>query len=300
MAIDNLNLNQLRIFHAVAGLLSFTRASGKLNLTQPGISKHIKNLEEFYGARLFDRLGKKVVITQAGEILFKATRDIFKLIEESKVKVDDLRGLSIGKLNVGATIMIGTYMLPGIMGDFRHKHPDIEIAVDIALSHDIVDKVLSNTVEIGLIGHRADDKRLVVKQFKADHLLLIVSAKHKWAKSKSSVRLQELADQPFLLSKQGSGTRNILEDRIEKAGVILNKTIEFGNTEGVKKAVEENLGISIISEHAVAGELSARVIKSLPLRGIDLSRSLYVVYHKNKYLSEAVKAFLSLVPGFSH
>jgi len=296
--LNNFNLNQLRVFHAVVEMLSFTRAAEALHLTQPGISKHIKNLEEFYGTRLFDRLGKKVVLTQAGEILFKTTRNIFKLIPESKVIVDDLQGLGNGKLSVGASIMIGTYILPDLMGVFRRKHPGVEIAVDIALSHAVTDNVLNNAVEIGFIGHPADDERLVIKKFKTDRLLLVVSVKHEWAKNKSVVRLQELAGQPFLLAKQGSGTRNILEERIQKAGVTLNKTIEFGNTEGVKKAVEANLGISILSEHAVAGELASRMLKSIPLRGIDLKRNLYVVYHKNKYLSEAAKAFLGLVPGF--
>src|ERR1035438_9501491 len=108
---DDLNLNQLRVFHTVARVLNFTRAADELHLTQPGISKHIKGLEAFYGTRLFDRLGKKVVLTQAGEILFKASGAMAELLQESRARMHDLRGLAGGKLRLGASITIGTYLL---------------------------------------------------------------------------------------------------------------------------------------------------------------------------------------------
>ena len=291
----HMNLNQLRIFHAVARLLSFTRASEELYLTQPGISKHIKELEGYYGTRLFDRLGKKVVLTQAGEILFRITKDIFNLIDESRTRIHDLQGLAGGKLSIGASITIGTYILPKMLVRFRHKYPDVEIAVDISLSEQVMDKVLDNTLEIGLVGHLVNDKRLVAKQFKTDQMVLIVSPRHRWANRRSPVRLQELIDQPFLLLKQGSGTRKIVEGLLEKAGFTLMNIIELGNTEGVKKAVEADLGISIVSKRVVSRELAAALIKPVPLKGLDLRRNFYVVYHKDRYLSEAARAFFKLL-----
>jgi DNA-binding transcriptional LysR family regulator len=290
-----MNLNLLRVFHVSARLLNFTRASRELHLTQPGISKHIKALEEHYGVRLFDRLGKRMVLTQAGELLSKATQKMFDVLDESKARIDELRGLTGGKLNIGASVMIGTYILPQMLAAFSQKYGEIELTVGIGLSREIEGKVLSNELEIGFLGHRPLDDRLVATKFKTDRLVLAVSKKHAWAKRKSPVNIKELIDQPFLIAKPGSGTRNFIEDLLGKIGVTLKKAIEFGNTEGVKKAVEANLGVSIISKHAVQQELRSGSVKAIPLGVSGLTRDLYVVYRRDKYLSPATHAFLRLV-----
>ena len=292
---SNFNLNQLRVFHRVATLMSFTRAAEQLHLTQPGISKHISELETHYGNRLFDRLGKKVSLTQAGEILLGAVTEMFRLIDEANMRIGDLMGLVGGRLNIGASIMIGTYILPRILAKFKRRHPAVEIALDISLSEQIVDKVLVNTLEMGLVGHRASDKKLVVQRFKTDRMVLIVSTDHGWAKRRSAIGLRELIDQPFLLPQKGSGTRKILEDLFQRSGVRPKHTMELGTTEGVKKAVEAGLGISILSDHIVQNELATRQIRSLTLKGADLRRDLFVVYLKDRYLSAAAQAFLKYV-----
>jgi DNA-binding transcriptional LysR family regulator len=288
----NFNLNQLRVFHSVATLMSFTRAAEKLHLTQPGISKHIKDLEEHYGNKLFNRLGKKVALTQAGEVLFEAVTKMFRLLDEANRKINDLKGLVGGTLSVGASVMIGTYILPRVLARFRKRHPSVDIALDISLSEHIVDKVLDNTLEVGLIGHRASDSKLIVQQFKADRMVLIVPVDHGWAKRRAPVSLRDLIDQPFLLPQKGSGTRRILENLFDRSGTRPRHIMELGNSEGVKKAVEAGLGISIISQHIVQNELATHQIRSLSLKGADLRRDLYVVYLKNRYLSAAAQAFL--------
>jgi DNA-binding transcriptional LysR family regulator len=294
--MDNIaNLNQLRVFHRVATLLNFTRAAEELHLTQPGISKHIKDLEEHYGTRLFDRLGKKVVLTQAGEVLFRAVTEAFRLIDEANVRISDLKGLVGGNLNIGASIMIGTYLLPRVLAKFRHRYPGVDISMDISLSRQIEDKVLNGTLEVGLTGHRPADTRLIVQKFKSDRMVLIVSAGHNWAKRRKPIGLREVTDQTFLLPRQGSGTRKILEDLFQRHGSRLKHTMELGTTEGVKKGVEAGLGISIISQHIVQSELAAGLIKSLTLKGADLRRDLFVVYRKDRYLSAAAQEFLKCV-----
>lgn len=289
-----MNLNQLRIFHAVARLLSFTRASEELHLTQPGISKQIKELEEYYGTLLFERLGKKIVLTQAGGILFETTTDIFKSLSESKARIDDLIGLAAGELVVGAGITIATYILPEMLVGFRQKYPRIDIRVDIGRSRQIVNKVLDNSVELGFVGHYEEDKRLIAKPFISDQMVLIVSSKHKWANRDSSVDLKELADQPFLLSKKGSGTWRIVADLLEKAGIVLKSTMELGTTEGVKQAVEADLGISIVSKHVLPKEPASGLIRSLPLAAGELRRDLFLIGRKDRYLSRAARAFLDI------
>ncbi|MCP4111878.1 MAG: LysR family transcriptional regulator [Desulfobacteraceae bacterium] len=287
------NLNNLRVFYAVAKLQSFTRAAEELCLTQPGISKHIKQLEEYYETRLFDRLGRKVMLTRAGEILFAATRDIFYLIDEAKIKIDELKGLVGGKLRIGGSFTIATYILPAIMGKFKTKYPGIEINLDISLSREIAGKVLENTLDIGFLGAPVSDERLITKQFLSDELVVVVPLGHEWAERRS-VRPCELADKPYIMQKKGSGTRAIVEKKLELEGIVLKKTMEFGNTETVKKAVEAGLGISILSKHVITREVRAGLLKSVFLSETELKRSLYLAYHKDKYITKAAEAFIAL------
>lgn len=289
-----MNLNHLRVFHAVAGVLSFTRAAEELHLTQPGISKHVKELEEQYGTRLFDRLGKRVALTQAGEILFGMTSDVFRLIGESKVRIDDLNGLTSGKLIIGACATIGTYILPDMLVRFRQRYPGIEIKVDTAFNCQIVEGVLGTALELGFVGNYVPDARLSAQPFMTDRMVLIVSVHHPWADRKSPVHLRELIAQPFLLSKPGSGTWKTVAGYLEKAGIRLTNTMELGTTEAVKQAVASNLGVSILAEHVLSRELADGVIKSVPVAGEALLWDLYFVYHKDRYLSGAARAFLEL------
>ncbi len=289
-----MNMNQLRVFHAVATLQSFTRASEKLCLTQPGISKHIRQLEEWFGIRLFDRLGKKVPPTQAGEILFEATKTIFKIIDDAKARIDDLKGMTGGKLTIGASFTAGTYIVPGILGRFNQMYPGVVILLDISLSQRIAEKVISNELDIGFIGAPYEDERLITRKLRQDTLVLIVPKDHQW-KNRKSIRVAELADQPFILSKKGSGTRTVIEKQVENAGVKIKKKIEFGNTEAVKKAVAAGIGISIISESAIMNELTAGLIKTVNISDCVLKRTFYFIYHKDKFRTNASKALINLL-----
>lgn len=290
-----MNMNQLKIFHSVAGLLNFTRASEELHLTQPGISKHIKALERYYGTQLFDRLGKRVVLTQAGEILYKATTSLFAILDDSKLQIDEIEGLTGGKLRIGGSATIATYILPGMLTQFRKNTPAVEITVDTAFSQQIVDKVLDNRLELGFVGHYRPDARLAVHLFLTDRLKLVVSPLHPWGTRKTPVRLAELSDQMFLLSKKGSGTWRILSKVFEDAGVALKNTMELGTTEGVKQAVASGLGVSILSDHALTGEVASGQLLEIPLECEGLTRDMFLVYHKDRYLSRAARAFMGLL-----
>ncbi len=290
-------LSQLKVFHIVARLQSFTRAAQALCLTQPGISKHVKDLEEYYGTRLFDRIGKKVVMTQAGEMLFAAAEKIFRMVERAKEEIDDLKGLQAGDLNIGASVTIGIYLLPGILEKFQKLYPGTRVTLDIDLNRQIIRQVLDNAADIGLLGAPArppDNERLVMSPFHKDELIVIVPGNKSWAK-RDSISADDLLGEKFIISRSGSGTRAIIEERLKAAGVVLRNTMEFGNTEAIKKAVEAGLGISIISKSAVAREVQLGVLKSLPLSGIDLKRDFYLIYRKDKYISELIKTFLEFV-----
>jgi len=291
-----MNLDKLRIFHVVASRNSFSRASEDLCLTQPGISKHVKHLEDYYGLRLFDRLGKKVVLTQAGDILYESTQKIFRLIDDATEKIGDLKAMAGGKITVGASFTAGVYIIPELLGRFNQMYPDVEILLDIAFSRSIAEKVIANELDIGFIGAPYDDERLITKTLCDDRLVIIIPKDHQW-KSRKSIKLAELADQPFIFAQEGSGTRTVIENLLRNADVKLRKKIDFGNTEAVKKAVAAGIGVSILSEFSIKSEVADGRIKTVRLSDYTLNRTFYFTCHKGKYKTNITRALINLITG---
>src|SRR5271157_895416 len=289
-----INLNQLRIFHAVTETRSFTRAAEVVHLTQPGISKHIKQMEEYYGVPLFDRLGKKVALTQAGEILFEATQEIIASITAAEQQIKELTGLHGGKLVLGASFPIGISFLPGVLAAFRKQHPAVELMLDISLGDKIVAKILANKLDLGLVSHEVHDPRLTCSEFLTDELIVITPSNHRWA-NKHRIKPQDLLEETFILAARGAGIRAVVEDRLREKGVVLKNVLEFGNLEGVKRAVEAGLGVSIQSQSVVRREISAGSLAGVALAGMDVKLMHFYVHRKDKHLSSATKAFMALL-----
>src|SRR5271165_788740 len=221
-----INLDQLRIFQAVAEARSFTRAADIVHLTQPGVSKHIKQMEEHYGIPLFDRLGKKVALTQAGEILLEATQGIMVSITAAEERIEELKGLHGGKLVLGASFPIGIYVLPRILAAFRKQYPAVEVTLDISLSEKIVAKTLANKLDLGLVSQEVHDPRLYCTEFITDELIAIAPSNHRWAKKKR-IRPQELLQETFIVAARGAGTRAVVEERRRDEGIVLKNVLDF-------------------------------------------------------------------------
>jgi len=289
-----INLDRLRIFRAVAEARSFTRAAEVVHLTQPGISKHIKQMEEYYGIPLFDRLGKKVALTQAGEILSEATEEIMASAIAAEQRIEELKGLHGGKLVLGASFALGIYVLPGVLAAFRKRYPAVEVTVDISLSAKIMAKILANKLDLGLVSQEAHDPRLFAKQFMTDELIVVVPSNHPWANRKR-IRPQELMRETFIVAARGAGVRAAVEERLKQKGIVLTNVIDFGNMEGVKRAVEAGLGISIQPQSVVQREISAGSLTGVSLAGLDDKLGRFYVCRRDKHLSNAAKAFLALL-----
>lgn len=290
----DMNLNQLKVFHLTAKAQSFTRAAEAMFLTQPGISKHIKELEAYYGTRLFDRLGKKIVLTQAGQILYEKTEIIFNMIDQVKVEIDELQGLNRGILNIGASITIGIYILPEVLGRFRSMCPKIDVRLNIALNQQIAEMLLDNSIDFGFLGAPVHDDRLIATPFFEDELVVIVPGNHEWAQ-REKIEPADLMSCLFIFSGRGSGTRAVIEERLGRTGITLKNTMEFGHTEAVKKAVEAGLGVSIVSGATVSREEHLGVLKTLSITGVNLQRTFYFAHRKEKYLSNLDKTFLQFI-----
>ena len=293
-----LNLDQLRIFHAVAQSRSFTRAADLVNLTQPGISKHIKQMEEYFGLRLFDRTGKKVTLTEPGQILYEASREIMATMDAAERRIDDVKGLHGGKLRLGTSFPVGVYLLPNVLAEFRRRFPAVEVKLEISVSETIETKLLANELDLGLLSHVTRDSRLLAKVFMTDELVVIVPGIHKWA-TKRRIRPQDLAGETFIVAARGAGTRTVVEERLNALGIVLPHVLEFGNLEGVKHAVEAGLGVSIQARSVVQREIAGGSLQAIRLAGMKATIDFFYAFRKGAHLSNAAKALVELLPVMS-
>jgi DNA-binding transcriptional LysR family regulator len=289
-----INLDQLRIFQAVAQSRSFTRAAETVHLTQPGISKHIKQMEQYFGVPLFDRSGKKVTLTEAGAVLLEATLEIMATIEAAERRIDDLKGLRGGRLRLGSSFPVGVYILPRVLAEFRRCYPAVELALEICLSELVETKLLANELDLGLVSHDARDPRLVARPFMSDELVVIVPPGHRWAK-KRHVAPRELAGETFVVAAQGAGTRAVVEERLRAQGIVLPEVLEFGNLEGAKHAVEAGLGVSVQARSVVQREVAAGSLRAVRLTGMDTRIQFFYARRKNTHLTHAARELIGLL-----
>jgi DNA-binding transcriptional LysR family regulator len=293
-----INLDQLRIFQAVAQTGSFTRAAVAVHLTQPGISKHIKQMEDYFATVLFDRAGRRATLTEAGSILYEATQGVMAIIDVAEQRIDELKGLHGGRLRLGTSFPIGVYLLPPVLARFRNKYPAIDVTLDILLSGTIGPKLLANEIDLGLVSYEPRDPRLLAHAFMTDELVAIFPRDHKLS-HKHRITPHELTEDTFIVAAPGAGTRTLLEERLRDQGIVLQKILGFGNLEGVKHAVEAGLGISIQARAVVQREVAAGTLRAVKLEGIDATIPFFYVCRKYAHMSYAAKALVDILPTAS-
>jgi DNA-binding transcriptional LysR family regulator len=290
----DMNMAQLKAFLAVVQHGSFSKAAERLYLTQPAVSRQVQALEDLLGMRLFDRVGRSIILTQAGNILHHHAHIALRTLEDARETINQLRGLQRGHLRISAASTIGTYMLPEPLGEFKSRFPDIEISLAITNKARVIQQVLNHEVELGFVGPPVDPAELVKEEYLLDEMVLIVAPSHRLA-HEESVGVAELKDEVFILREQGSGTREILEEEFGRVRVSLRKAMELGSTEAVKQAVAANLGVSIVSKFAITLEILQGRLAVVRLRELDLRRQLLMIHHRGRTLSPAAREFCSLV-----
>ncbi len=292
-----MDIRALEVFCRIVELKSFSKAAEAVYLTQPTVSGHIKGLEEYVGLKLLDRLGREVVPTQAGELLYGYARQVIALRNQAVQALEEYKGSLKGQLTIGGSNIPGEYVLPALLGRFKARYPDISITLRIADSRDIARGVLEGTYELGAVGARFDDGQLVYLKLWEDELVLALPADHGWS-AKPAVGLAELSGQPIILREVGSGSRKVLEDALRSAGMdvgALTLVAEMGSTEAIRQAVKSGAGISVISLRAIQEDLDRGTLSTVPLEGMRLTRDFYLVYHKNRSKSPLCEAFLTFL-----
>ncbi len=292
-----MNFNQLLIFQKVAELGHFTRAANALFISQPAVSKQVRELELSLGQPLFEQVGRKVYLTAAGKLLYDYACRIFALSQEAEIALQELQGLQRGHLKIGASMTIGTYFLPQLLGQYRKLYPAIELELDIANVEEVQQKLLNNQVEVGFIEDAASQPELAVKTWRPDELVLIDSVQQPVI-AEESLCLAGLVEAglPFILREKGSGTRAVLEKALAERGLAPFKPVmELNSLEAIKRSVAAGLGVSFISEHTIELETTLGLLKRKTISDFRLKRQLFLVYSPSKRVSKAAQAFLEML-----
>lgn len=287
-----MNLQQLKSFLAVARKRNYTRAAEELFLTQSAVSQQIRQLEQDLNLKLFEQIGKKVHLTEAGKILENEATRILAQVRQTHEIMEDLSGLKRGKIRIGASTTPGVYLLPRILGTFRNAHPGVETNLVIDNTLNIEKRILCNDLDLAFVGRRLNRKDLIEKPFLEDHLVPIAPVGHPLA-SEHGISPGRMAEQPFILREKGSATRELVEAWARKKRINLKVSYEFDNPEAIKMAVISGLGISILSVHAVSWELKTKRLIILDLKGDRIKRPLILIYHKDKQHTPANFSFIT-------
>lgn len=289
-----INLNQLRVFKAIFEEQSITGAARRLRISQPAVSKQLAELESALGVPLVDRLPRGIRLTQAGEVIQTHARRIFRAEEDAEQELAELLGLGRGRLSVGASTTIGSYLVPRVFGDFHAAHPGVALELEIGNTASIQAAVTEGRLDLGLTEGFVAGESLDVTVFAHDEMVLIVSPRHPWAAAQRIPR-EELSNTPLLARERGSGSRDVIEAALANVGFFLEPAMSLGSTEAVKNAVAWGLGAAFVSRITVELELRAGVLSEVAVEGVSIRRALHRVLQRGKHRSVAASAFLQIL-----
>ncbi|MCB1878012.1 MAG: LysR family transcriptional regulator [Chromatiales bacterium] len=290
---------RLQVFHTVAKLLSFTKAAETLHMTQPAVTFQVRQLEEQFNTRLFDRTHNRISLTEAGKKVFDYSGKIFELYAEMESSVRQMTGEISGVLSIGASTTIAEYMLPSLLGAFKLRFPDVSIQLKVSNSDGIVSMVENNTIDLGVVESPVGNKNLVVETCKTDHLVAIMEPNHPLAK-KPTLGYGDLLQYPFICREEGSGTREVIADSFCTTGSNdweMNISMELGSPEAVKGAVEAGMGVSIMSRATIRKELRLGTLIAVNLDP-PMERPFSFVHQKHKFRQYAMEQLLEFAKEY--
>jgi DNA-binding transcriptional LysR family regulator len=289
-----MNFNQLKAFYFAVKYGSYSAAAEALFITQPAITKQIQQLEATYGIKFLNRFGKKMVLTDAGEILYDFVHKIFQMESQAEESLRDFQQRKSGRLRIHSSESFGAYYLPFIINIFRKKYPNIHISVNIFPNQEVIENTIKLENDLGFISYPFEHKKLVIQEVFEDRLVLIVPSSHPFSRLKL-LDPQKLDGQSIIMHERGSATREIVDTFIQRNNLSILIALELSNNEAIKRAVEEGAGVSLISEHVVSEEVKRKKLKSIPLADPTMKRKFYLIHHKDKYLSHPFQMLLYMV-----
>ncbi|BAZ04662.1 LysR family transcriptional regulator [Calothrix sp. NIES-3974] len=285
--MNQATLHQLKVFEAAARHGSFTRAAEELFLTQPTVSMQIKQLTKSVGLPLFEQVGKRLYLTEAGRELFATCRQIFETIAQFEMKVADLKGLKQGQLRL-AVITTAKYFIPRLLGPFCQLYPGIDISLQVTNHEGIIERMISNQDDLYIMSQVPEHLDVNCEPFLENPLVVLAPLNHPLAKEKN-IPISQLSNEPFIMREPGSGTRRAVQKLFDEHGVNVKVKLELGSNEAIKQAIAGGLGISVLSRHTLipdAGDLSILDVEYFPIK-----RTWYMVHPNGKQLSIVARTY---------
>jgi DNA-binding transcriptional LysR family regulator len=290
----SMNLNHLAIFHAVAQAGSMTLGAERLDISQPAVSKQVQELERALGVYLFDRIGRRVRLSRAGEVLADYARRLFALAHEAEEAMADVRAVRRGRLVIGASTTIGSYLLPAVVAEFWRRYPNVELLVEVENTEQVHRRLVGRELDVGLTEGCVEDEELDPEVFHRDELVVIAASGHPLA-GLPRVSVGAVRQEPFLLREPGSGTREVEERALARLKLPVRVVMALGSTEAIKRVVAEGVALAIVSRLAVRAECAAGTLAVLPVAGLRIDRPLYLVRRKGRRDSPALQTFCGVL-----
>ncbi|MGJ4931531.1 LysR substrate-binding domain-containing protein [Bradyrhizobium sp. HKCCYLS2038] len=287
----SLNLHLLRLFATVARTGSFSRAAETLHISQPSISKGVRDFELQVGCRLLDRTPKGVRLTREGQALARHADQMFSVERAAEEELQSLRSLDSGSLRIGASTTIATYMISEHLGLFHRTYPGIDLHLLIANTRDVADLMLAHDIEIALVEGPVEDTVLDKRAWRTDVMSLIVEPQHRFAKVEHSIRAAELRHEVLIVREPGSGSREVVSQALASTGIEPRRTLEIGSTEAIKHAVAAGLGVAIVSRATVSDQLNLGRLKIVPMIDLSIQRTLWQLKTPGRIEVPAAAAF---------
>jgi len=289
-----MDLGQIEAFVQVAQLHSFSKAAQALQLTQPSVTARIQSLERELGEELFERGGRGVRLTDAGEAFLPYALRILQIVKEARDTVEEVRNLQLGHLRLGSALTISTYVLPKILHVFRQRYPGINVSIRTGRSEQVLQMVLGDEVQVGLVRaiHHPDVDTVPLYE---DEIVLVVHCDHPFAR-RQRVTLEEVAAQPLILYDRGSSYFGLIHSYFRQAGLVPHVAMELDSLEATKRMVEQGLGIAMVPKVTIERELQVGALVEVPIADAPPPRRTIALIHRhNRRRSRTVQAFLEVL-----
>ena len=291
------SLRQLEVFETITRLGSFTRAAEELCVTQPTVSMQIKKLTDAIGLPLFEQIGKKMYLTEAGRELHQACHGIFEHLTQFEMIAADMKGLKAGKLRL-AVATTAEYFAPRLLGMFCQQYPEIEVSLEVSNRKHILDRLAKNMDDLYILDLPPENEEIIVQSFLQNPLVVLASANHPLA-NKKKITLERIAEEPFIFRENGSGTRIETENFVAKQGLKLKTRMTLGSNEAIKQAILGGLGVSILSRHTLTLDSHKDQLAILDVNGFPINCQWHYAYPSGKKLSIVAQTFLAYLPNAS-
>jgi DNA-binding transcriptional LysR family regulator len=276
-----MNLNQLKIFYLASKLGSLSAAGEELNITQPAVTKAIQRLQDYYEIKFLNRFGKKMALTDAGEVLYGIAEKIFELEKQAEESIRDFQQQKKGHIRIHASESFGAYYLPNIINPFIKANPNIRVSASILPTEQVAENTANLENDLGFISFPIKNEKLLIRAIIEDRLEIIVPPGHVLTRFET-IESRNLKDQAIIMHEKGSATERIFDNYVQKNSISVNILLELSSNKAIKLAVEEGLGIGVISRNIA-------ILAAIPFSDPDMKHKYYMVYHKDKYISDILQ-----------